>query len=82
VLDEATSALDEESEAAVFDALGDWLAGRTVLAIAHRLTTVSRFPRAIVLEGGRVSAEGPPPAVPGPAGRLAAASGVDLPESA
>jgi subfamily B ATP-binding cassette protein MsbA len=82
VLDEATSALDEESEGAVFDALGDWLATRTVLAIAHRLTTVSRFPRAIVLEGGRVSADGPPAAVLGPAVRPAAVAAAALPESA
>jgi subfamily B ATP-binding cassette protein MsbA len=65
VLDEATSALDEESEDALFDALGGWLGGRTVLAIAHRLSTVARFPRVIVLEGGRVASDGSPARVPG-----------------
>jgi subfamily B ATP-binding cassette protein MsbA len=65
VLDEATSALDEESEEALFEEIGGWLAGRTVLAIAHRLSTVGRFPRVILLEDGRVSADGPPALVLG-----------------
>ena len=72
VLDEATSALDEEGEASVFRALEEWFSGRTVLAIAHRRSTIERFPRAIVLEEGRVVADGPPGAAlaafPPPAG--------------
>ncbi|HET7451635.1 MAG TPA: ABC transporter ATP-binding protein [Thermoanaerobaculia bacterium] len=63
VLDEATSALDEASETAVFEAFAEWLAGRTVLAIAHRRSTVARFARVIVLEEGRVAADGPPESV-------------------
>jgi ATP-binding cassette subfamily B protein len=60
LLDEATSALDSESEAAVRQALGDLMRGRTVVAIAHRLSTVSNFDRIVVLQGGRVVQDGPP----------------------
>ncbi|MFH1176735.1 MAG: ATP-binding cassette domain-containing protein, partial [Acidobacteriota bacterium] len=58
VLDEATSALDSELEAQIFAELADWLARRTVLVMAHRLSTVSRVPRIVVLAGGRVAGEG------------------------
>jgi ATP-binding cassette subfamily B protein len=54
VLDEATSALDAESEALVRDALERLMAGRTVLIIAHRLSTVMGADRVVVLDEGRV----------------------------
>ena len=58
LLDEATSALDAESERAVQQAIDQLASGRTVLAIAHRLATVKRADRIVVLEAGRVVAEG------------------------
>jgi ABC-type multidrug transport system fused ATPase/permease subunit len=54
VLDEATSALDAESEHAVQQAFDRLLEGRTTLVIAHRLATVRRATRVVVIEGGRV----------------------------
>ncbi len=58
VLDEATSALDSEVEAAIQEQLEHLMAGKTVLAIAHRLSTLSRMDRLVVLEHGRVAEEG------------------------
>lgn len=58
ILDEATSALDNESEALVQSALHNLIAGRTVFVIAHRLTTIRRVDRIIVLENGRISDSG------------------------
>jgi subfamily B ATP-binding cassette protein MsbA len=55
ILDEATSALDSESEALVQSALQNLMAGRTVVVIAHRLSTVRRADRIVVLEGGTIS---------------------------
>ena len=55
VLDEATSALDTESEAAVQSALSNLMEGRTVLVIAHRLSTVRRADRIVVLEAGTIT---------------------------
>lgn len=55
ILDEATSALDSESEALVQSALGNLMSGRTVVVIAHRLSTVRRANRIVVLEGGTIS---------------------------
>jgi subfamily B ATP-binding cassette protein MsbA len=55
ILDEATSSLDAESEAAVQAALGNLMQGRTVLVIAHRLSTVRRADRIAVLEAGRIT---------------------------
>lgn len=54
ILDEATSNLDPEHEALVQEAVARLMQGRTVLVIAHRLSTVHRADRIVVLEGGRV----------------------------
>jgi ATP-binding cassette, subfamily B, bacterial MsbA len=58
ILDEATSALDAESESLVQTALGNLMEGRTVIVIAHRLSTVRRATRIVVLEQGRITAMG------------------------
>jgi ATP-binding cassette subfamily B protein len=58
LLDEATSALDAESEQAVQQALTAISRGRTTLVVAHRLATVRRADRIVVLDGGRVVATG------------------------
>jgi ATP-binding cassette subfamily B protein len=58
LLDEATSALDAESEALVQDALERLMVGRTAVVIAHRLSTVARADRVVVLEGGRIVESG------------------------
>ena len=54
-LDEATSALDSESEALVQSALHNLMSGRTVLVIAHRLSTVRRADRIVVIENGTIA---------------------------
>ena len=69
LLDEATSSLDSESEAGVQQALDRLAAGRTVIAAAHRLSTLRDFDRIIVLESGRIIDQGTPAALaqrPGP----------------
>jgi subfamily B ATP-binding cassette protein MsbA len=58
ILDEATSALDAESESLVQEALGNLMTGRTAIVIAHRLSTVRRANRIVVLEQGRITAMG------------------------
>ncbi|WP_128253787.1 ABC transporter transmembrane domain-containing protein [Falsirhodobacter deserti] len=58
LLDEATSALDAESEAAVQQAMERLAKGRTVIVIAHRLATVKKADRIVVLDHGRIVAEG------------------------
>ncbi len=58
LLDEATSALDSESERLVQSALEDLMKGRTTLVIAHRLATVRNADRIIVMDHGRIVAEG------------------------
>jgi ATP-binding cassette subfamily B protein len=58
LLDEATSALDAQSEAAIQHALERLEKGRTTLVIAHRLATVQRADRIVVMEGGRIIAQG------------------------
>jgi subfamily B ATP-binding cassette protein MsbA len=55
ILDEATSALDTESEAYVQAALANLMEGRTSFVIAHRLSTVRRATRIVVLEAGRIT---------------------------
>lgn len=58
ILDEATSALDSESEALIQDALRVLMEGKTVIVIAHRLSTIMTMDRIIVIEGGKIAAEG------------------------
>jgi len=60
LLDEATSALDSDSEEAIRDALRRLIRGRTVIAIAHRLSTVRNVDRIVVMQSGRVAQDGPP----------------------
>ncbi|HEX7651317.1 MAG TPA: ABC transporter ATP-binding protein [Candidatus Paceibacterota bacterium] len=58
ILDEATSSLDSESEALIQDALARLMEGKTVIAIAHRLSTVMKMDRIIVIENGAVAMSG------------------------
>jgi len=63
LLDEATASLDNESEYLVQEALGRLMAGRTTLVVAHRLTTVERADRIVVLDGGQIVEQGTPAAL-------------------
>jgi ATP-binding cassette, subfamily B, bacterial MsbA len=58
ILDEATSSLDTESESYIREALDEFVKGRTTFVIAHRLATVERADRIIVLDYGRIEAVG------------------------
>jgi subfamily B ATP-binding cassette protein MsbA len=58
ILDEATSALDAESERLVQEALANLMKGRTTLVIAHRLATVRKADRILVIDGGQVAEVG------------------------
>ena len=69
LLDEATSALDAEAEEAVQRGLEQAMRGRTVVVIAHRLSTVQGADRILVLEGGRIVEEGSHAVLMGKGGR-------------
>jgi ATP-binding cassette subfamily B protein len=60
LLDEATSALDTEAEQSIQGALARLVKGRTVIAIAHRLSTLNSFDRIVVLDHGRIIEDGAP----------------------
>ncbi len=78
LLDEPTSHLDPENERALRQALEELVKDRTVLLIAHRLTTVRGCERAVVLERGRVIEEGRPEDLLAAAGRFAELFAEDL----
>jgi ATP-binding cassette subfamily B protein len=60
ILDEATSALDTASELRVQRSITHWARARTVIAVAHRLSTLAAYDRILVIDGGRVVEEGTP----------------------
>jgi ATP-binding cassette subfamily B protein len=60
VLDEATSALDSESEQVVQEALDRLMTGRTVISVAHRLSTLRDFDRIVVMQEGHIVQDGSP----------------------
>ncbi|NHN87553.1 ABC transporter ATP-binding protein [Acetobacter conturbans] len=60
ILDEATSALDSESEHHIQEALHRLMQGRTVIAVAHRLSTLRDFDRIVVMQTGRIIEDGSP----------------------
>jgi ABC-type multidrug transport system fused ATPase/permease subunit len=71
ILDEATASLDSTSEAAVQEALGVALEGRTALVIAHRLSTIRDADLVLVLEAGRIVERGTHHQLLGAGGRYA-----------
>ena len=58
VLDEFTSALDSETEGRILRNIGPWLAGQTVIIIAHRLSTLRKLADEIVIDDGEVAERG------------------------
>ncbi|WHI44690.1 ABC transporter ATP-binding protein [Microbulbifer sp. VAAF005] len=59
ILDEATSALDSEAENSIQQNLDELMTGRTVIVIAHRLSTLSKLDRLVVIENGTIVEQGP-----------------------
>jgi ATP-binding cassette subfamily B protein len=57
-MDEATSALDSHTESLITDAIEKAIAGRTVIAIAHRLSTLTAMDRIVYMEDGRILEQG------------------------
>ncbi|MBV8521521.1 MAG: ABC transporter ATP-binding protein [Acetobacteraceae bacterium] len=85
LLDEATSALDSESERAVQEALARLMVGRTVIAVAHRLSTLRDFDRILVMQNGRILQDAPPhvlESTPGPYRELLRRQAIHLVEHA
>ena len=82
LLDEATNALDSESERAFQDALDIYVRGRTIIVIAHRLTTVAESDQIIVLESGRVVEQGTPAGLLRSQGQFAKLHGLQLDKTA
>jgi ATP-binding cassette, subfamily B, bacterial MsbA len=78
LLDEATNALDSDSEHAIQEALDMYARGRTVVVIAHRLSTVADADQIIVLEGGRVVESGTPAALLRSEGQFARLHGLQF----
>jgi ATP-binding cassette subfamily B protein len=72
ILDEATSALDTQTERSIQESLAEMGQGRSVIVIAHRLSTVADADRILVLEDGRVIEEGRHEALIEAGGRYAA----------
>jgi len=60
LLDEATSSLDTEAEQAIRETVERLMRGRTVIAITHRLSTVAKFDRILVIQSGELVQDGPP----------------------
>jgi ATP-binding cassette subfamily B multidrug efflux pump len=58
ILDEATAALDSEAEHAIQEQLDTLMVGKTVITIAHRLSTLARMDRIVVLDAGRIVEQG------------------------
>ncbi len=58
ILDEATSSLDSQSEKLIQDALGSLIKGKTVLVVAHRLSTIMKMDRIIVIKNGKIAEQG------------------------
>lgn len=58
ILDEATSALDSESEKFIQDSLRDLMAGKTVIAVAHRLSTLKEMDKLVVMDNGQIIEQG------------------------
>lgn len=63
LFDEATSSLDGPSERAIGETIEALMGERTVVVVSHRLSTVQRASRVVVIEGGRVVEAGPPAAL-------------------